>query len=126
MSEHYGGRAGEWLLTPQSRVYSDIAGDAHYGEPKRAGVPYAREIPLMALRTEYPVLSEQVLWEWSQRGIKQIGDLYEVRTLQAFDNLIDDYGIRRGDFLNFGTIGHSLRNCGGRELLNWEYTTVYT
>ena len=67
----------------------------------------------MVLRTENPIIPEQILWEWSQKGVKNIADLYEGGILRPFNSLTKEYGMRGGDFLTYGTVAHTVRKLWG-------------
>ena len=53
----------------------------------RAGVPYAGEIPLHALRLRNPSIPERTLQDWAGCGLREMGDMYAGGTMHSFEDL---------------------------------------
>ena len=77
------------------------------------GIPYAPGMPLLALRAENATIPRKSLWEWSKKGLKNFGDLFEGTGLRSFDSLVEEFEIHTGGFMVYGAIRGTIQKLWG-------------
>ena len=72
-------------------------------------VPYAPELLLLALSAEKPKIPVRGLWDWTQKGLRCVGDLFEGGEMCTFDCLKETFERRAGSFLIYGAVSRTVR-----------------